>query len=457
MDEWTEKEMELIYKCIDDFPLFHKSIFSLGFENGFKWGNHLEEWSKMLQKSDNTCILAPRKHSKSTTIYAYLEWLVLRNPKSDLEILYLSYKQDLAAYHLKNFKNYLSNNMLFRNITDLTPAESLCKYSWDGKHKIIIEPEGITSFKRGRHPHGVILDDVLADPTTMLDLSVIEKINRVVFEDVMSLPKEGGFFKAIGTAQTPVDFFFKLKDDPNFSWGIFPAIKNELKEDVLWYEMFPYKRLMEIKNTIGERAFKKEYMLEPVYSADSFFQREQILSIVNRDLLPKISLQTDNNVYAGWDIGKKAHPSHFVVFEVVDDVYIQRFQKWYDNVDLSVQLEDILGWMDRFQVDKCYFDATRGEYERELEAGGKMDKRFIPITFTNKVKASIATEFEKHVLSRKIELLNNQRQIEQILNVTNDLDSVETEGGHGDSYWSNALVFAEAKRKGSSFMPLTGG
>jgi hypothetical protein len=57
----------------------------------------------------------------------------------------------------------------------------------------------------------------------------------------------------------------------------------------------------------------------------------------------------------------------------------------------------------------------------------------------------MATEFEKGVNEKYIELQNDPRMIRQILAVTNDLQAIETHEGHGDAFWSNALCFKGIK------------
>lgn len=432
---------QLLTRSLSNFQIFHNIVFPLGLDETFKKGSHINEWCFMLQHHKNTCILAPRKHSKSTTIYSYIMWEILRHPDKDLEILYLSYTKDMAAYHLSNFKIMFKRNEFFKNIRDLSRgAESVCRYTWDNKHRIKIEPDGILSFKRGRHPHIVILDDILSDPTTMLDLGVIMKINNRVFEDVMSLPKEGGKLIVIGTPQTTEDFFYKLKELSHFAWSSCVAVISDKDQKVLWPEGFTYYRLMELKAELGEKAFMKEYQLTPVYAAEAFFQQKQVQSVINLNLNAVTFLKTENDVIAGWDIGKKTHPSHFVIFEIKDDAYIQRFQIFMDNVDYTVQVDKVNEYIERYGISRCYFDNTRGEMEGFMERGDLEKGVFIPINFNIKNKHTLAVEFEKAIVNKKIELLNDGRQTRQILNCTNDLKSVETVEGHGDSFWSIGLA-----------------
>ncbi len=455
----------ILEKAWDDFTFFHNNIFPQSFTEHERYvgGKHLDNWCKMLQDKRYTCILAPRKHSKSITIYSWLLWQNMRNPKRNLEIMYLSYKKELASYHIKRYKDMKEINPLFHELKDMTFAGGIAKFRWPTGAKHIIEPEGILSFKRGRHPDIIILDDVLADPTTMLDLAVIEKINKRVFEEVLSMVKEGGEIKVIGTAQTPIDFFFKMKENPDFSWGEFPAVSNWKEKQVLWPEKFPYERLMHIKNfEIGEKGFQKEYMIQPVWSADSFFKRKHIDRCVNPKLQNMMKLTTKNKVGAGWDIGKHSHPAHFTVFEFVPigkglELAVQRYQLWMDGWDYTKQLDFIKPLVYNLRVDYCNYDNTRGELEGFYEKGYMDKSKFIPIIFNTKSKHAMASEFEKRVTykvikengeeqhSPLIELMNHQRMLNQIMSVTNDLQAIQTHEGHGDSFFSISLALYQSR------------
>lgn len=465
----AELSAEQIAECYASFKYFHNNIYPLSYvDEKFLTGAHMDIWCDMYQHSQNTCILSARKHSKSDTLYSYLMWSMIDDMDRNKETVYMSFKKDLAAWHIKNFKKRIQNNQYFSELKDMTNAEGIAKYRWPNGKIHTIFPDGILAFKRGLHTDDAIFDDILMDPTTMLDLTVIEKINRRFREEAISIPREEGKSKIIGTAQTPIDFFFGLKEHPRFKngWGIFPAITDWKNKKVLWPQRFPWDRLMEIRKwETGEKGFQKEYMLTPVWSADSYFKEKEIYDCVSDDLKQIIELKTKNEVVGGWDLGKKAHPTHLSVFEFVPIgqgilLAVQRFQRWLDKVDYWDQLEYVKVITDKLRVDYWNYDNTRGELEGFYDKG-EMDKmKFFPKNFNVKYKNKIATEFEKRVkfvnkegkAAPIIQLINNKRMIDQILVVTNDLQAIQTHAGHGDSFWSIGLAL---DRKGAAgFHPL---
>ncbi len=437
----TEEEF---YRARIDFQFFLNNVFSASFEKRFIPGEHLNRWATIMQNYPLTALLSARKHSKSTTSYAFVLWNIFKNMDIDFEILYLSYNNTMASYHTRNIKILKERNPYFVECKDLTKqAEGVMKYDWDGTHIVRVEPEGMLSFKRGRHPDLVIIDDPLQDPANILNISTIQKINRVFFEDVMSLPKEpDGELKIVGTAQHPQDLFFNLRKMDRFYWGEYKAITSWKTEEVLWPEMMPWARLMQIKQEIGDKAFEKEYMCSPVLSEEAFFKRGELLPSVDLTLKnwrPGEILKTENNVYGGFDIGKKRHPTSISVFEEKRKELFQLHQVFLDGWDYKDQVDYARVLCDNLKIDRLFYDDTRGEFESYSEEG-RLPAPMRPVKFSLKTKYLMASIFEKLVKEKRIHLLNNERMINQILVVDNNLDAIETTEGHGDSFWSIGLA-----------------
>jgi len=157
--------------------------------------------------------------------------------------------------------------------------------------------------------------------------------------------------------------FFNKETMSRFKVKVLPAITDEKKKTALWPEWMDYNELMARKRELGEKIFNQEYLCSPVYSEDSWFKKDEILSVVNINLENEQRLDTDNDVILGWDLGKKRHPSHIAIFEVVNNRFIQRYNLFLDGVDYIRQLRIVNDLIDRFQVDYGWYDATRGELE----------------------------------------------------------------------------------------------
>ena len=151
--------------------------------------------------------------------------------------------------------------------------------------------------------------------------------------------------------------------------------------------------------------------------------------------------------YAGMDLGKRQHPSHVAVYAKIDKLLIQLCSKWMDNWDYVDQLDWARQAIGKFNIHRLYYDDTRAEFEGFKEVGD-LPAQMKGVCFTKKMKFQIAVEFEKAVKTHTILMLADIRQKRQILNVDNDLKSMETPEGHGDSFWSNALAIQASRDMG---------
>jgi len=447
---------EILRKAIQSATYFNTYIYPLSYEEKIVEAPHTNEWMKDFQNYTHVSILSARRHLKSSTVYSYLMWRLLQAQNTDYEIFYFSFQENIASYHTTKIKKLIARNPFFKHCKELTQAESILKYSWDNVHTFTVIPAGMLGFKRGIHPEEVIADDILADPANELNTAVIEKINRTFFEEVMSLPKENGNgVKLVGTAQTENDLFFQIKKTSSkFKWGVYKAIKDFNTKEVLWPQQYPYERLIEIRDQeIGERSFSKEYMCSPVHSENAYFGRSIIERLVDTKTKPVTSFARNKKglVYLGWDVGKKQHPSHISVYHCFiknDKPFYQQVQSlWLDNMDYTRQLRVVSELCKNLAVDEGYWDATRGEFDSFNEQG-LMPDALKPMIFQRKTKFDMATVFERIVNEDRVSLLEDDRQVSQIVSVNSDLEALESVGGHGDSFWSNALALFAAERPG---------
>ncbi len=442
----------------NSFEWFVEHIFPQSFKlKGFSKAPHTFGWAKRVENNKRTATLSARKHLKSTMIYAFIMWMIYRmDGGENLSWLYMSYNQKMSLYHTSNIKVLIQANPCFNKIKDLTHGKAFIDYTWGDGGRFRCTPSGILTFNRGWHGDGVICDDILADPTNELNFTVIEKISRTFMEQVMSLPKEGGQIHLVGTAQHQTDLFFQLKDNKSWNWAEYKAILNEKTKRVLWPELFSWKRLDEIRNEeIGEKAFKKEYMCSPVWTEEAYFQRDEIMRVIDKDLKEaKVAPGKDRKtqIVAGLDIGKKTHPSHFTIFILWNNHYTQIYEKFMDGWDYSKQVDFITGLIEFYSIDAINYDDTRSELESFREKRLIDSAIWKPIVFKVKSKFDMASNFsrlvnykEKEVFKPQITLLNRQRQIDSILSVNNELQAVESDIGHGDAFWSIALAVYKEK------------
>lgn len=439
---------------LNSFRCFFLTKFSAAIrrrEGKFTPGLHLLKWCAFVQAYPYTSLKSARLHLKSTVAIGYLAWRIYRMraglEKRYNEWLYMSYLSDGAVYQIKRLKEYIA--MLpecFDGLTEFTDAETKVNFGF-GYCRFVIEPAGMLSFKRGQHPDGIVADDILRDPEKKLDLSSLEKLDRIFREEVMQMPKNE--LHVFGTPQDEADLFAKLETMGEFECREYPAF-DEAKNTALWPEEWPVERLLQRRNSIGDKAFQKEFQCRAVRSLEGFIDPKKYDSLTiprlkNRDLMHPIKL--NEWTYAGFDIGKKSHPSHLWVVGVSrKKSLIQIHSKFMDGWDYVDQLEYLRQAVKNFKIAKMLYDDTRAEFESFMEAG-TLPSEMEGLCFTAKNKFSMATEVDSMITSKSIRFLPDKRQRRQILSVDNDLKAVATEEGHGDCFFSLCLA-VRAYREG---------
>ena len=179
-----------------------------------------------------------------------------------------------------------------------------------------------------------------------------------------------------------------------------------------------------------------------------------------RDILVKQSLDKitkeywwrEYSIVGGYDVGKRGNPSHCSIFAIADDdnespigqvqdKLVMIHQKFLDGWDYTRQVDYLTAVVDYFNVQKLYYDNTRGELEERF-----LPNQCVPIILSNRTgpkakgKMELATNFAKLVEQKRIELIDNDRFLSQILCVTGDLQAPNTPSGHGDSFISVMLA-----------------
>ena len=399
-----------------------------------------------MQKHKKTSQVEPRFHLKSTLAEAYVAWKLYRMEHRYNEWMYMSYTAGLGAYHTIRIKRHIrAIPELFGDYDDMTDSASVLHYGI-GDREFVCEPEGILTAKRGKHPHGIIADDILRDPEVRLDLTQIQKLGQKFFEVVESMPKEE--MHVLGTPQDREDLFFQLEQLPP---GLYDTQRRSAEVDPeykisLWPGLFPWLELMNRKATIGAKAYNKEFLCVPSRTEEAFISIAEMDSITashlkNYDIYKAPSLKA-RTIVAGWDLGKKRHPAHFSVLAAKDKgKLLQIHSKFFDGIDYIEQLAYIEAAIGAFNIQKIKADNTRGELTMDEERGD-LPREMELETFTGKNKFSMAAGLDRRIQRKGIKLIADQRQRGHFLSIDNDLQGPSTIEGHGDAFFSNLLAVA---------------
>jgi hypothetical protein len=425
---------------------FFYSAFSIGIkrvEGLFIDPFHLIDICFRIQAYRRTSSVAPRFHLKSTIGEAYVAWKLYRMEHFYNEAMYMSYTPDLGAYHTKRLKRHIEAlPELFGQYKNLTLAESILHYAHNGR-EFYCEPSGIMSFKRGKHPNFIICDDILKDPQVKLDISQLKKIEEAYFGEVENMPKED--LHLFGTPQDQEDLFAMLETKSEYNCKRYTAEFNPIKKEAWWQDnpQFDWAALQRKRLMIGDKLYRKEFLCMPVRGEEGFISINQLNAIINKRLKhydvmrpPKLR---NRNVVAGFDIGKKTHPSHLCVLAEHNNKLIQLHSKFMDGWDYTDQIAYLCQAIKVFKIDALLYDDTRAEFEASYEQG-QLAGEMSGVAFTAKTKFAMATELDKLVTNKSIQLLDDERQKRQIITVDCDLQAPDTAEGHGDAFFSLCLA-----------------
>ena len=448
---------------VGSFWEFTRDIWSQGFEHpeyfqAWHVGKLTEEVEKCIEDNLNYLAILPRAHFKSTILgHAFSIWRSLKI-QGNANILYLSYSDTMAKYHISEINKEVNRNPLLKDMmTNRAPkADFTFRYDTGNGGTAEILHGGLFSFKRGMHVNGALIaDDILKDPESPLALGQMNKIEDHFLTESLFIPNKGVPVVIVGTPMMPGDLLTILEKDDRFVTRKMPALDPDPGRRVLMPELYSEEWLLE-QQKAKPKSFASEFLLQPHFNTEAYFDSEDIEKCEDANLrsLPttmKHNFEEDEDVFAGFDVGKKRHPSHLVVFRRKGERVEQIHQSWLDGWDYSEQIEYLNEAAENFGLTKGYIDNTRGE----LEDRG-LDRTWYPLSFTLKSKNNMAHIFEQYVHSGNLFLIRDTRQRQQILSVNNELKAPETPMGHGDAFFSIAMALQAAYETGIYNMQAVG-
>lgn len=170
--------------------------------------------------------------------------------------------------------------------------------------------------------------------------------------------------------------------------------------------------------------------------------------------------RSKNDLYLGMDIGRRRDLSVIWVLERVGDVLWTRKVVELHKVSFAVQREVLYGLLP-FVRRACIDDTGIGMQLAE-EAKARFPQ-VEPVTFTNAVKADLATTLRRRFEDRVLRIPLDQRVREDLHSVKREVTSAgnirfnaDADDGHADRFWSLALAtHAQASGGHAPYQSLT--
>ena len=429
---------------------FVRDIWSQGYDHpeyfqAWHVGVLAEDIQECLENDLNYVAVLPRFHFKSSVLgHAFSVWRLLQ-AKRDVSVLYLSYSDGMAQYHISEINKAVQRNPIIAPLLDnkSPKADYSFRYLYN-KKPVEIMHGGLFSFKRGMHVNGALIaDDVLRDPENPLNPGQLVKVEDHFLTESMFIPLKGVPVIVLGTPMMPGDLLSKLQDDERFKSRVLPALDPVPGRRVLMPELYNESWLL-AQQKARPKSFASEFLLVPQLSSETYFTPEDIDKCEDSNLRNFSATQpyvkdVGEQLFAGFDVGKKRHPSHLVIFSRKGELIKQVHQSWLDGWSYSDQIVFLNEVAKNFDLDKGYIDNTRGE----LEDRG-LHRSWWPMHFTLKAKNTMAHIFEEFVHADQLRVLKDERQRQQILSVNNELKAPVTPMGHGDAFFSIAMALNAA-------------
>lgn len=240
---------------------------------GYKSGPHIEEWLELFNDRQGAevhrvCVIAPRDHSKSTTLRVQALHMLLfqRWRNKPFTVWLFSASKDLASNRLEEMREDLKRHPELSKMIDERGGKwelRLTNGAW-------IKATSVGSAIRGEHPACIIMDDVLDD---MGDIS--DEITRQWFRKKLTpMLSPGTSLFCVGTPMALTDLYHtEMLENPAWktwkkgaitNWDEYTKDPQNIEPDVLWPEHRSASFLLEQKSAMGDLAFAQEYLCRVV-------------------------------------------------------------------------------------------------------------------------------------------------------------------------------------------------
>jgi phage terminase large subunit-like protein len=255
-----------ILTCLPDFEI--------------NW-HHLE-WGNLTQLYKYLCIIAARDHSKSFMfskayplwkLYRYTKGGVFKNANRDLVTskkgMLVTAEFTLGKDFLAMIKEEIEENAILRE--RLYPQKSAGEWGMSEikcRNGAELQIKSIESRLRGRHPHWMVVDDIL-DESALYSSEMREKFRSFFHSVLMNAIVPGGQVLLIGTPFHEKDLYADLKTKK--AWKVFeyPAIFPD--GALLWENRYNFKALIEKRESQGSIIFSREILCKPISSESTIF------------------------------------------------------------------------------------------------------------------------------------------------------------------------------------------
>ena len=368
----------------NDFKHFYEWV-------GYVWGDHIQEWDKLYRDRQGaevhrTCIIAPRDHSKSTTLRMVLLHQCLFNTWRDkpFTVWLFSASKELAANRLEEIRNDMQRHRELRKFIDTRRGGKLNLRFTNGAW---IKATGVGAAIRGEHPACIALDDVLDD---MGDVTP-ESTRHWFRKKITPMLSPGTWFYCVGTPMGMTDLYHtEMLDNKAWktwvgsafpNWDEWKADPDGVELECLWPEHRSKDFLLEQRQAMGDLAFVQEYLCKVVDEDAQVYRRSDTRAHLETTDVLMTGRELEGKYAIGFDpshgLGKDY--STMVVVRQAKDGDLHVVDMWRRNdFPPARQVDEIITWCGKYDgpAFACEEAGFQRLYEQLLiERGAMVDFR----------------------------------------------------------------------------------
>lgn len=207
--------------------------------------------------------------------------------------------------------------------------------------------------------------------------------------------------------------------------------------------------------------FQQEFECAWLAEGMSYFPYELILPCTDDQLSVRSDIADipcpKGRLVAGFDVGRTRDRSELAVFEQLDDRFVCRLLRSYDQVPFAIQEGDLRELLETLPVARLSIDKS-GIGMHLAENLARDYPQVVGEVFTNDTKERWATNFKIILQRRDVVLPRNREVIAQIHSIKRQVlpsgkvsfDAERTGRGHADRFWAIALACQKERVSGAS-------
>jgi hypothetical protein len=330
---------------------------------GYTWGGHIGEWMDMYgdrkgAQVQRVCVIAPRDHSKSTTLRIKLLHKCLFEKWRDkpMTIWLFSASKDLATRRLEEIREDLKRHPQLSRYLDNKRGNKLELRLTNGSW---IRATSVGAAIRGEHPACIAFDDVLDDSGD----TNWNEIRNWFRKKITPMLSPGTSLYVVGTPLSMNDLYHtEMIGNKTWTTGVWSAIPNwdehradpdNVKPKPLWGEYRPIDFLLEQKEAMGELSFVQEYLCRVVDDEAAVFPRGQTRKNLQMERVLGIEKQDDWRYVLGFDPAHGVGQDYSVIVCLAQDPegYVHFVNMWRRNdFPPDKQADMLVEWSKRFSA-----------------------------------------------------------------------------------------------------------